>query len=300
MANSSPPSRVIVSTSRTTLRRRSATSHNRRSPTGWPSVSFTVLNRSRSRYSTARLCPRRTRRRKPATSSRNATRFGRPVSASCRARWLSSHSVAPQLLGGFAQIDRQHLQMPGAAQRRPEIGDQRSGRESVRRPAPRSRSSSRSRQPMAAGGDEDRAPSLVDQFQRALPVRRRQQRRLVGNRPSGGRVPVDEPMAGRAVGIEAHTGPGSPRFSFVARIFWIIVSVSNAPSTNPAIGAGVPSAACGQRSDRDETHHSAIGPLHVHQPQRRGGGRQIAGPRTFEQRRCACFRTRDRSREWGD
>ncbi len=53
MANSSPPSRATVSLSRTTSRSRNATSRSNSSPIGWPSVSFTALNWSTSRYSSA-------------------------------------------------------------------------------------------------------------------------------------------------------------------------------------------------------------------------------------------------------
>ena len=48
MANSSPPSRAIVSASRSVARRRGAASTRSRSPLAWPSVSLISLKRSRS------------------------------------------------------------------------------------------------------------------------------------------------------------------------------------------------------------------------------------------------------------
>ena len=56
-ANSSPPRRATVSSGRRHAARRWPTSTRRRSPTSWPSVSFRILKRSRSRKRTARLVP---------------------------------------------------------------------------------------------------------------------------------------------------------------------------------------------------------------------------------------------------
>ena len=56
--NSSPPKRATTSVSRTIVRSRSATAISSRSPRGWPSVSLTCLNWSRSMKCTAHCCPR--------------------------------------------------------------------------------------------------------------------------------------------------------------------------------------------------------------------------------------------------
>ena len=63
IANSSPPSRATVSVSRMVPINRCATAFNRKSPTGWPKVSLTDLNRSRSRQCSASVSPRLTRAR---------------------------------------------------------------------------------------------------------------------------------------------------------------------------------------------------------------------------------------------
>src|SRR5215213_7139501 len=81
IANSSPPRRATVSVSRTQARRRSVTALRRPSPTGWPSVSLTLLKWSRSRQSTASVSPRATRTSAFSISSRKSTRFGGDVAA---------------------------------------------------------------------------------------------------------------------------------------------------------------------------------------------------------------------------
>ena len=64
-ANSSPPSRASKSPSRMLLRSRCTTARNSTSPSSWPSVSLTILNRSRSSSSSATFLSRalRVRRR---------------------------------------------------------------------------------------------------------------------------------------------------------------------------------------------------------------------------------------------
>ena len=86
MANSSPPNRATVSVSRRHVPTRSATLRSKRSPIGWPSVSLTVLKRSRSRHSTAAIAPCPTCATICPSRSTKAARFASPVSGSCRAR----------------------------------------------------------------------------------------------------------------------------------------------------------------------------------------------------------------------
>jgi hypothetical protein len=85
-ANSSPPNRATRSVPRMQLVSRLATSRRSSSPAAWPSVSFTGLNRSRSRYMIAngllpRVAPANSRRRR----SRKVARLASPVSESVRA-----------------------------------------------------------------------------------------------------------------------------------------------------------------------------------------------------------------------
>ena len=88
--NSPAPKRATVSLARRTPFNRSATSRSSRSPALWPSVSFTSLNRSRSRNSSAANESRRAARASTSSSrSRKRSRFARPVSASCVAWWAS-------------------------------------------------------------------------------------------------------------------------------------------------------------------------------------------------------------------
>ena len=58
-ANSSPPKRATVSVGRIVALRRDATSRRTRSPAGWPRLSLTVLNSSRSMNMTATAAPDR-------------------------------------------------------------------------------------------------------------------------------------------------------------------------------------------------------------------------------------------------
>ena len=85
MANSSPPMRAIVSLSRTSARRRSATWHSSLSPTGCPRVSLTVLKKSRSSSWQAIRSPRLARVKACSSRSLRRARLGRPVSVSCLA-----------------------------------------------------------------------------------------------------------------------------------------------------------------------------------------------------------------------
>ena len=82
--NSSPPRRATVSAVRSVVLSRSATSWRSTSPWWWPSVSLTSLKWSRSMIITASPPPRRSAARSACWMwSRNSTRLGRPVSASC-------------------------------------------------------------------------------------------------------------------------------------------------------------------------------------------------------------------------
>ena len=92
--NSSLAKRPATSESRMQPSSRRATSTSSSSPAPWPSESLTCLKSSMSTYSTPAPVPTR-RDRTSASSSAWVTsdRLGRPVSASCRARWLSSASA---------------------------------------------------------------------------------------------------------------------------------------------------------------------------------------------------------------
>ena len=93
-ANSSPPSRAVVSSGRTHPSRRCAAERSSSSPAGWPSVSFTFLKPSRSTRITD------SRRRAPAEVSAvaagrsSSARLARPVSGSWWAWCVSSSSSA--------------------------------------------------------------------------------------------------------------------------------------------------------------------------------------------------------------
>ena len=98
ITNSSPPNRESVSPGRTARRRRSATTRSNSSPTWWPRLSLTTLNRSTSPKSTATRPPvrsacssawsrwsrRRRRLASPVRGSWNACR------ASCSSKALRS------------------------------------------------------------------------------------------------------------------------------------------------------------------------------------------------------------------
>ena len=76
IANSSPPSRATIAPA-ASASSRAATWRSSASPTGWPSVSLTVLNLSRSTHSSAIRVPARIAPRSAVSScSRNSTRFG--------------------------------------------------------------------------------------------------------------------------------------------------------------------------------------------------------------------------------
>src|SRR5919106_1634570 len=96
-ANSSPPRRATVSVSRTHASRRLEHSLISRSPAACPSVSLTLLKRSRSTIRTAIMLSRR-RRPARAWSRRwhNSSRFGSSVIGSCSARWWAR---SPALIG---------------------------------------------------------------------------------------------------------------------------------------------------------------------------------------------------------
>lgn len=91
-ANSSPPSRAARSASTMHARRRSATATSRASRTGWPSVSLTCLNRSRSRLGSAPTEPVRARAIACSRRSHSYTRLPRPV----RASWSAYARSAPR------------------------------------------------------------------------------------------------------------------------------------------------------------------------------------------------------------
>ena len=109
-ANSSPPSRAITSAGRTTDCSRLATTRSTASPTGWPSVSLTALNRSRSiiisagpiasgragSSGAASVSSQADGSAPSAASTRfsNNGRLGRPVSASRIARSTACASSA--------------------------------------------------------------------------------------------------------------------------------------------------------------------------------------------------------------
>ena len=89
MMNSSPPSREMVSCSRTTARRRAASCTSTASPTRWPSESLIFLKWSRSRnISATEVCARAARCRAVAQRSASSRRLGRPVRASKCASWV--------------------------------------------------------------------------------------------------------------------------------------------------------------------------------------------------------------------
>ena len=94
--NSSPAKRATVSVGRRTARSRSASATRSRSPAAWPWVSLISLKRSTSRKSTPRLRrPGAPSGASPGSGARGRRiRFGRPVSGSCRRRWVSSTVVA--------------------------------------------------------------------------------------------------------------------------------------------------------------------------------------------------------------
>lgn len=94
MAKASAAKRATVSLLPTARRSRRATSRRTASPPSWPMLSFTTLNRSRFRKSTARVVPdRRAVVVAASTTSVNPARLSRPVSRSCLARWASSRSA---------------------------------------------------------------------------------------------------------------------------------------------------------------------------------------------------------------
>ena len=85
-ANSSPPSRPTISFSLINCFSRSETRISSRSPTGWPSVSFTALKRSRSIIMNAQREPHFSASAMARASvSLSSRRLGRPVSVSKRA-----------------------------------------------------------------------------------------------------------------------------------------------------------------------------------------------------------------------
>ena len=80
--NSSPPVRATVSERRTRVRNTSPTRFSSKSPTWWPTVSFTCLKRSRSISSSAAWPPVRCARSSaPASRSWKSRRLGSPVSS---------------------------------------------------------------------------------------------------------------------------------------------------------------------------------------------------------------------------
>ena len=90
MTNSSPPIRAMVSVSRTSPRSRSATIFSSLSPAGWPNVSLTALNWSRSRWWTATISsPLDARSSACSSRSFSSTRLARSVSAS----WCAMCSI---------------------------------------------------------------------------------------------------------------------------------------------------------------------------------------------------------------
>jgi hypothetical protein len=92
-ANSSPPSRATISESRRALRTRTPTSRRAWSPTGWPSVSLMVLNRSMSKTRTDSCWLARFAVRTAWPScSLNIARFGSAVSPSSYASRRISRS----------------------------------------------------------------------------------------------------------------------------------------------------------------------------------------------------------------
>src|SRR6266702_1254663 len=89
IANSSPPSRASVSSSRTQPRSRPATPLSSSSPAACPSPSLTTLKSSKSRNRAAKRSGWRVRRASVwTTRSRNSARLASPVSGSCSA-WYS-------------------------------------------------------------------------------------------------------------------------------------------------------------------------------------------------------------------
>ena len=94
-ANSSPPSRATVSEGRMSFSSRRAIATSRRSPTEWPRLSLTVLKRSRSRNSTAKvpLWPRCSAESAIPRRSRKRLRLARAVSPSWKASWTSCSSA---------------------------------------------------------------------------------------------------------------------------------------------------------------------------------------------------------------
>ena len=89
-ANSSPPRRAGVSCGRTAPWIRSATCTSSSSPAACPQLSFTTLNRSRSRNRTACVRPIAAPSSVSPRRSANSNRFGSRVSASVYAWWCSS------------------------------------------------------------------------------------------------------------------------------------------------------------------------------------------------------------------
>ena len=93
--NSSPPVRAMVSDSRSACLKRRAISIKTRSPPSCPTLSFTILNASRSQNITAVTSfALAVRASAIARRSMRSNRFGSPVSVSCRASSMSSPSAA--------------------------------------------------------------------------------------------------------------------------------------------------------------------------------------------------------------
>ena len=140
-ANSSPPSRTTVPLWRTASSRRCPTWRSSWSPTWWPSVSLTSLNRSRSSSSSATGVPAAKASSRAVSSAR---RFGSPVSSSVRARPRSARRCGAARR--VTRSDSHHSTPHSAAARRPSrpmmreaaaVGAGRRARRRAGRPRPR-------------------------------------------------------------------------------------------------------------------------------------------------------------------